>query len=140
MPERWWIPVLAAALGLIGGVAGAYVGGEVSNKGQQQQFENQRQAELQDLLIDAYARYLRDASDLFAAVDEDKSGAQARTKALARRAFAGETEVEFLAASGEVDLAAQRVFDAAAQWKLHSTFVDRRQDFIDAAGRSLTDE
>jgi len=137
MPERWWIPLLAAALGLIGGVAGAYVGGEVSNKGQQQQFENQREAELQDLLIDAYARFLRDTSDLFAAVDQDKDGKQARTKALLGRALAGETEVVFLAASNEVDDTAERLFDSAANWKLHSAFVDRRQKFIDAAGSSL---
>jgi hypothetical protein len=51
MPERWWIPVLAAVVGLIGGVGGAYVGGEVANSGQKQQFENQRTAEVQDLLI-----------------------------------------------------------------------------------------
>jgi len=137
MPERWWIPVLAAVVGLIGGVGGAYVGGEMANKGQARQFENQRTAEVQDLLIDAYARYLRDASATFVAVAEDKQIAHARTKALAGRALASETEVEFLAASSAVDDAAKRVYDAVTKAPLHPTFEDRRDEFIDAAGRSL---
>jgi hypothetical protein len=137
MPERWWIPVLAAVVGLIGGVGGAYVGGEVANRGQEQQFENQRTAELQDLLIGAYARYLRDASATFVAVAEDKQIAHAHTKALAGQALASETEVEFLAAPSAVDDAAQRVYDAVTKAPLHPTFEDRRREFIDAAGRSL---
>jgi hypothetical protein len=138
MPERWWIPVLAAVVGLIGGVGGAYVGGEVANKGQEQQFENQRTAELQDLLIDAYARYLRDATATwFAATVEDPRFEEARTKKLAAEALASETEVEFEAASSAVDDAAKGLYDAVTRPRLLPTFEDRRQDFIDAAGRSL---
>jgi hypothetical protein len=137
MPERWWIPVLAAVVGLIGGVGGAYVGGEVANKGQEQQFENQRTAELQDLLIATYARYLRDATATAVATAEDPKLEAAHTKGLAARALASETEVEFEAASGEVDNAAQRLYDAVTTTRLMDTFEARRQEFIDAAGRSL---
>jgi len=137
MPERWWIPVLAAVVGLIAGVGGAYVGGEVANKGQQQQFENQRAAEVQDLLIAAYARYLRDATATAAATGDDRQQKHAKTKELAARALASETEVEFKAASPAVDDAARRLYDAVTRPQLLDTFEAERQRFIDAAGRSL---
>jgi hypothetical protein len=133
MPGGWWIPVLAAVVGLVGGIGGAYVGGEVSNNGQEQQFENQRTAELQDLLIDAYASYLRDATTVWVAA----TGEDPDTRQLAAEALASETEVEFEAASPGVDDAAKQLFDAATKARLLSTFEDARDDFIDAAGRSL---
>jgi hypothetical protein len=100
-------------------------------------FENQRTAELQDLLIDAYARYLRDATATwFAATLEDPRFEEARTKKLAAEALASETEVEFEAVSA-VDDAAKRRYHAVTKPRLLTTFKDRRPDFIDAAGRSL---
>jgi hypothetical protein len=133
MPGGWWIPVLAAVVGLVGGVGGAFVGGEVANKGQEQQFENQRTAELQDLLIDTYGTYLRDATTTwFAAKSGDPSFEQ-----LAAEALASETEVEFLAASPEVDDAAQQLYDAVTETERLNTFERERQQLIDAAGRSL---
>jgi ATP/maltotriose-dependent transcriptional regulator MalT len=125
MPGGWWIPVLAAVVGLVGGVGGAYVGGEVSNNGQEQQFENQRAAELQDLLIGAYASYLR-ANSRWALDPESK---QLRAEALA-----AETEVEFEAADSDVDVAAQGLFDVVEQ---RGNYDAARDHFIEAAGRSL---
>lgn len=60
MNERW-LPVLAAALGLFGGVAGAAVGGYVANEGQERRLEAQRAAQLRDLRIDTYGAFLRAA-------------------------------------------------------------------------------
>ena len=59
MGERC-VPVLAAVLGLVGGTAGAYVGGSVANEGQQQRFANERTTRIDSLRIDMYAAYLRE--------------------------------------------------------------------------------
>ena len=62
MNERW-LPVLAAALGLVGGVAGAAIGGLVANQGQAQRLEAERAARLRDLRINTYIGFLRAAEN-----------------------------------------------------------------------------
>jgi hypothetical protein len=62
MAERW-LPVLAAVLGLLGGIGGAAVGGYVANKGQEQQFEEERAARIRDERLDTYVRFLRAAEN-----------------------------------------------------------------------------
>ena len=62
MAERWF-PVLAAVLGLLGGIGGAAVGGYVANKGQEQQFEEERAARIRDERLDTYVRFLRAAEN-----------------------------------------------------------------------------
>lgn len=59
-----WIPVLAATLGVLGGVGGAFVGGRVANEGQEKGFTRERAAELQDLRIDAYGTFLATAEEV----------------------------------------------------------------------------
>jgi hypothetical protein len=120
-----WIPILAAALGLVGGVVGAYVGGEVSKDAQAEQFKNQRNAELQDLLIGKYGNYLRASSKWALGPD---------SKQLRADALAAETEVEFLAADPDVDDAAQQLFDAVDK---RGDYNAARERFIDVAGASL---
>jgi CHASE1-domain containing sensor protein len=53
MAEQW-VPVVAAVLGLLGGMAGAAVGGYVANEGQEQRFEHERATQLRDLRTDTY--------------------------------------------------------------------------------------
>jgi CHASE1-domain containing sensor protein len=60
MAEQW-VPVVAAVLGLLGGMAGAAVGGYVANEGQEQRFEHERATQLRDLRTDTYVRFLRAA-------------------------------------------------------------------------------
>jgi hypothetical protein len=62
MPERW-IAVLAAVLGLLGGIGGAAVGGYVANKGQEQRFEEERAARIRDVRLDTYTKFLRAAEN-----------------------------------------------------------------------------
>jgi CHASE1-domain containing sensor protein len=62
MAERW-LPVLAAVLGLLGGIGGAAVGGYVANKGQEQQFEEERAARIRDVRLDTYSEFLRAAEN-----------------------------------------------------------------------------
>jgi hypothetical protein len=54
-----WIPVLAATVGIIGGMGGALIGGCVANQGQQEQFEDERQAALVDMRREVYATYIQ---------------------------------------------------------------------------------
>lgn len=58
VPDRW-IPILAATVGVLGGMGGALVGGYISNQGQERQFEDQRKAAVDDLRQDSYANYLQ---------------------------------------------------------------------------------
>lgn len=60
LPDRW-IPVVAATVGVLGGMGGALVGGYISIQGQEEQFEDQRIAAKDDLRQDAYANYLQEA-------------------------------------------------------------------------------
>jgi hypothetical protein len=53
-----WIPLLAAVLGVLGGVAGAAVGGYVANEGQEQQFEHERAMELRDQRTATYVKFV----------------------------------------------------------------------------------
>lgn len=57
MNERW-IPILAGVIGVVGGVGGAVVGGVIANEGQEEQFEKDRAAELQDLREQTYVKFV----------------------------------------------------------------------------------
>ncbi len=58
MSERW-IPIVAAVVGVLGGMGGAFIGGYVANEGQQQRFKEERKSQLEDLRRETYVRYLR---------------------------------------------------------------------------------
>jgi hypothetical protein len=62
-----WMPLLAAAVGVVGGVGGAYIGGVVANEGQEQQSKKERAAALQELRRDAYGDFLGTVQELRAA-------------------------------------------------------------------------
>lgn len=48
------MPLFAAALGVLGGVGGALVGGYLANQGAEQRFEQERAAQVEDQRIEAY--------------------------------------------------------------------------------------
>ena len=75
MASERWIPVLAAGVGLLGGMAGALVGGWVANEGQQQRFENEQAAETRNLRLNTYAEFLKACESVFF-IDESFSSAQ----------------------------------------------------------------
>jgi hypothetical protein len=59
-----WLPLLAAALGVLGGVLGALAGGCIANKGQESRFERERQAQIQDMRTEVYADFVGAADQL----------------------------------------------------------------------------
>ena len=79
-----WIPVIAASLGVIGGVGGAIVGGALTNAGQEQQIESEREAAEEDLRRVTYAQFL-------AAAD-----AVATQWAVAKEEWSQERKLEFV--------------------------------------------
>jgi hypothetical protein len=67
------IPLLVAAVGVAGGVGGAFVGGKMANEGQEKQSESERAAAKQALRVDAYADYLGSAEALVGKLSLDFS-------------------------------------------------------------------
>jgi hypothetical protein len=95
---------------------------------------------VQDLLIDTYARFLRDATTTwFAAATEDRKFEDPDTRQLAAEALASETQVEFEAPTREVADAAKDLYDSVSHTRLLRNFQDERELFIKAAGSSLND-
>ena len=87
-----WMPLFAAAVGVVGGVGGAYIGGVVANEGQEQQSQSQRAAAIQDLRRDAYENFLGTAQELqVAALAGDYS--QVELNAIAVRLYVAKTRV-----------------------------------------------
>jgi hypothetical protein len=135
-PSGWWIPVLAAALGLVGGIAGAYVGGQVSNDGQEQQFENQRTAQIQDLAIETYSNYLRTSALTWGAVSNQASDQDERQA----ESVAALGVVKFeTGPSPEIGAAADKLLVAAIEPASNADYFDAQQQFIEAAANSLSD-
>jgi hypothetical protein len=102
-----WLPAWAAVLGLVGGIGGAYIGGLVANEGQERQFRNQRIAQIQDLLVANYGRFLRTAEKVAA---NNTTLKEVRTEDRKAADLA-----EFRAAEAELHLVASRELWAAAQ-------------------------
>jgi CHASE1-domain containing sensor protein len=99
MAERW-LPVLAAVLGLLGGIGGAAVGGYVANKGQEQRFEEERAARIRDVRLDTYVKFLR-------AAENEHFDAGASDEII----FRAEAEVDLVASSDALRGAAAMLTD-----------------------------
>ena len=100
MSERW-IPVVAAIVGVLGGMGGAFIGGYVANKGEQQRFNEEQIAQTKNFRRDTFVKFLSAAERLrFEGGTEEKL-------------LAAEEQVSLLSPSNEVRKAAQEVSQAA---------------------------
>jgi hypothetical protein len=122
MADRW-LPVLAAMLGLLGGIGGAAVGGYVANKGQEQQFEEERAARIRDVRLQTYVSFLR-------AAENEHSNAREVSDGVVRTA---EAEVALVARSTALRGAAARLTDAALFYSVERQFTEARDSFIELA-------
>ena len=122
MADRW-IPVVAAMLGLVGGVAGAAVGGYIANKGQEQQFRQEQAERVRDLRLAAYTRFLR------AAEDEKVNGPRLPDSIVGT----SEVEVELIARTDNLRRAAARLAGLATNWEGgdDAEYLEARSSFID---------
>jgi CHASE1-domain containing sensor protein len=121
MAEQW-VPVVAAVLGLLGGMAGAAVGGYVANEGQEQRFEHERATELRDLRTDTYVSFLR-------AAEREHTQAPQTDDRIVRTA---EAEVA-LVAPASVRRAAALLTENALEFTTEKDYARLRDRFIDVA-------
>jgi hypothetical protein len=136
--ERW-IPILAAIVGLVGGLGGAAIGGSIANEGQETQFRNQRIADLNNLLHETYSRYLRTAADAY--VSRTSGGVS--KKDLIRiqgDVEGGAAEVVLLVNVARVETTAQRLEEAVVDGVDFATYRKARDAFIAAADASFAEE
>jgi hypothetical protein len=137
-----WLPLLAATLGLLGGIAGAFIGGKVANEGQEKQFQNQRIAQLQDLLIADYGNYVRAAE----VIADDSS----RAKSLQTKAKIAADYAVFSAAEAEVHLIAsprlwaqaqnvRKSFDIGSETEGLRQYRRVRDEFIETAQQEINE-
>jgi hypothetical protein len=105
-----WMPLLAAGVGVLGGITGAFIGGYVANEGQENRFERERAAAKQDLRREAYGTYLGTAQEVIAT--ELARGTQAEINAVAVRLYPAEARVALVAESDAVTDAAAALREA----------------------------
>jgi hypothetical protein len=122
MADRW-LPVLAAVLGLLGGIGGAAVGGYVANKGQEQRLEEERAARIRDVRLQTYVSFLR-------AAENEHSNAREVSDGVVRTA---EAEVALVARSTALRGAAAKLTDAALFYSVERQFTEARNSFIELA-------
>jgi hypothetical protein len=128
MSERW-IPVVAAVLGVLGGMGGAFIGGNVANEGQEKRFEDEQAVRAGDLRRGAYAHLLEEAAAVQFAVSP--KGIDRLTSAEAKAD---------LFANSEVRDAAQALVDAVkdvAECTAADCYERAQARFIDAAKAQL---
>ena len=109
LPDRW-IPVVAATVGVLGGMGGALVGGYISIQGQEDRAQDEREAVQREVRRETYATYIQAVEGFLqnaAAVGDFKTRAE-------EAAFIKAEGIPVLTALAVVDLVADdEVQDAA---------------------------
>ena len=105
MKDSRWLPILAAALGVLGGIGGAFIGGSLANAGAEKRLEKERAAQVQDIRINVYGTYLGTADELATAWLE---GDQEEIADGIKKLFVAEAKVAVIAED-------QDAFETAAQ-------------------------
>lgn len=100
-----WMPMLAAGLGVLGGIGGTLVGGYVANQGQEKRLDQERAAAIADLRIAAYGDYLGAAQEVVATALARRS--QADVNAAYIRLSIAEARVVLVAQDDKVSEAAE---------------------------------
>jgi hypothetical protein len=140
-----WIPVLAAAVGVLGGVGGALIGGYWANEGQEERLLAEQQAATRNVRRETYATYLQAAESLVqkSAVLNETGGLDTEAE---QRAFIQAEGIPVLTARAAVDLVAEKeVRDAAHAMtdalekgiEKEKEWTDLRQDFIDEGKKEI---
>jgi hypothetical protein len=111
-----WMPIVAAGIGLIGGLGGALVGGWLANRGQEKQFESERAAAAQELRREAYADYLGTAEAFVvsyaepqASTDAEERTLEAERRALVQKLFVSRARVFLVRENIDVEKAAEAI-------------------------------
>lgn len=94
MKDPRWLAILAAALGVLGGIGGAFIGGSLANAGAEKRLEKERAAQVQDVRIEVYGTYLGTADELATAW---VTGDEEKIKDGIARLFVAEAKVAVIA-------------------------------------------
>jgi hypothetical protein len=129
--ERW-IPVLAAVVGVLGGIGGAYIGGAMTNEGQEQRLASEQTERTQELHRETYAEFLLAA----AKVNQGAGGDVAEEDRRQEEVDAAEARVE-LFANDDVREAAGALLDAVKSNAQGEDYAIPRIRFLDAAKEEL---
>jgi hypothetical protein len=133
MFERW-MPVLVIAVGVLGGMGGALVGGYIANEGQKQRFEDEQAAQRQALMRDVFADYLRAVQGIITGADSQTLlTPEARVEIVARGDEVGKAAME-LAESVGVDILSGQLVENP-----RTPFKEARIRFIEAARAELAE-
>jgi hypothetical protein len=108
-----WMPLFAAAVGVLGGVGGAYIGGVVANEGQERQSQSERAAAVQDVRRDVYGDFLATVRELAVAGPAGKS--QEEKNEIGVRLFIAKARVDLVTDKAAVEDAAAEVLDDATK-------------------------
>jgi hypothetical protein len=136
------MPLVAAGLGVLGGVGGAFVGGYLANEGQESRFETERVAAIQDRRIETYGTFLGTAREVLGTILAQRSREDEAEVFV--RLFSAEARVALIAESAEVENAARAVREAAtadsggeSEDELQEQYEARIDDFLDAAREEI---
>ena len=151
MSDRW-IPVLAAVVGVLGGIGGAGIGGCVANQGEERRLNSERQTARLDSEQDAYASYLEAVNTLvlrgqLVQVHPDQISDEDIDNAI-QAAFAAQATVEIFAPlkvrQAALELTTLVGHDRAEWSQLPrggwDEIFQKRNDFIDRAQKELEPE
>ena len=109
-----WLTILAAALGVLGGVLGALVGGWIANEGQKDRFESERAAAIQDLRVEAYSDYVGAAEEISVALQATFPDAEKR--AAIQRVVTAQARVLLVTDDDEIRTATVATTNALGEW------------------------
>ena len=126
-----WMPLFAATVGVLGAIAGAVVGGSVANSGQQQGFERERAAAIQDLRRETYGEYLGTAQEVVA---NELAGFSKKVNKVFVRVFVAEARVALVAEHPEVERAAEQL-RMALEYDDDKSAEQQLKEYGDAADR-----
>jgi len=135
-----WMPLLAAALGVLGGVGGAVVGGSIANEGQNRRFEKERRAEVQDLRLDEYSTFIGAAQEVVGASKSESGTPESRIReiqAAAVRLIVAQARVALVRENAEVEEAADAVVRALTEGGNYSNEEQQIADYGRAADSFL---
>lgn len=127
-----WMPIVAAAIGLLGGLGGALVGGWLVNEGQEDAFKREQAAARKDLLIETYGTFGGTAEEVAVSLGADAPPAELRA-AFTRLAVA-KTRVFLVADNRKVERAAFATAKALEKANKASTDKEEQEridDFYD---------
>jgi len=128
------MPLLAAGLGVLGGVGGAFIGGYVANEGQENRFDKERAAAITDVRRHAYGEFLGAAQEILVNLQTDATDKVKRESFV--RFFVAKARVDLVRQNTKVEEAATKVSDALTNDTADDSATAKEQEAAEAAAEA----